>query len=161
MKKTKVNFEFINEKKELKKVVFYMDEKYYKDLFHPSISEEIRNECLLAEYRMSCKDDKYKRRHVGFEVDEEGFIIEKQDKNQLSPEEVFYLTESKKEQFEKIKSYISQVKSLKQQKALTCFLINGLKNKEAAKIMKISESSYCELLKRAVNSLKEQIFLEK
>lgn len=43
-----VTFTFINKKGEEKTVNFFMDEKYYNDLQHPSITEEQRIEDILG-----------------------------------------------------------------------------------------------------------------
>ena len=160
-KKIKIKFNFINDKNEKKEVYFYMDEKYYKDLHDPSITEEQRNECLLAEYRMACKDDKYKRRHVEFETDDEGFVIEKPDLNQLSPEEKFYKEELFEEEIKLLQENIKLVRSIKQQAALTCKYIKCLKNKESAKLLRISEGSFSELLKRSEKEMKKIILAKK
>lgn len=61
-KLVKVSLTFVNKKGEKKTVGFEMDEKYYKDLQHSSITAEQREECMLAEYRMYCKEKKIKRK---------------------------------------------------------------------------------------------------
>ena len=152
MKKIKIKFTFVNNKNQRKTVEFYIDEQYYKDLHHPSISEEVRNECLLAEYRMWCGDDKYSRKHVRFAVDDNGKDIEGADDNQLSPNEQYLKTKTYNEQHQMLMDYISQIKSEKQRQAFIYIYIDGLKSSEACKLMNISRSSFSELLSNAVKS---------
>jgi RNA polymerase sigma factor (sigma-70 family) len=61
-KLVKVSLTFVNKKGEQKTVGFEMDEKYFKDLQHPSITAKQREEYMLAEYRMYCKEKKIKRK---------------------------------------------------------------------------------------------------
>ena len=154
-KTTIVIFTFINSKGLEKTVKFPMDEKYYKDLFHPSVTKEQRDEVLLSEYREYCKEQKYQRRHVSFLEDEDGNYIEPAD-DSITYLDQMIIDEEKKDLHNKLMDLLNQL-SKKQSQAIILIYINGLKQKDAAKQMNIAENTFSELIKRAQKSLEKLI----
>ena len=149
-----VSFTFINKKGESKTVTFPFDEKYYHDLFDPSISEEQRNYVLLDYYREFCKERKIARREFRFGVDEDGNEIEPVDPNSESYLDQMIEDEIKKERHEKLMKLLNQL-SDKQCRAMILIYIDGLKQEEAAKKLGISQQAISKLVNKAIENLEK------
>lgn len=162
MSKVKVELEFTNKKGVNKKVTFPMDKKYYEDLQNPEITEDMRKETMLYEYRKYCKDRKYARRHQSFKLDDDGNYIEPADENQTCLEAMIEKQEAD-EKHEKLMNLLYKL-TKKQCQAMILVHIVGLKQEEAAKELGISQPAMSKLLKNAMKNLERivgrKIFLK-
>lgn len=148
-----ITFTFTNKKGEEKKVRFPFDEKYYKDLHHPSVSKEIRDAVLLDYYREHCAELKYRRRVSSMPVDEEGREVDIPDE---SPSVLDRMIEEEEANNQRavIDSILAQM-SAKQREAYKKVHLEGKSNNEAALEMDIKKNTFSELLKRAEAAFEE------
>ena len=143
--KTKVNFKFINDKREEKEVVFYMDKQSYEMITDPSIDEETRQWYLSYEYHEYERERSFKRKHPLVDIDTLEII-----------DPVFDEYNYDLEIIEKCISKLNQ----RQKKMLKMKFFDGKNQKEIAEELKISKQSVSDSMHRIYQTLKKYITKE-
>lgn len=147
MAKKIISFTFINKKGITKTVHFPFDKKYYEDLFDSSVSEELRNEVLLYEYREFVRERNYHKKVISWPLDENGNPIEIADDEPTMAEIL-----EREEELKDAKTIVEKIlekMNPKQREAYVKVHFEGMKRKDVAKEMGIKENSFSDLLKRA------------
>lgn len=150
-----IKFTFTNDKGIEKTVSFPFDSNYYKDLHHPSVSKEQRDEILLSYYREYCDEHNRKKHEVQMMVDDEGYEIEKADDSPTVLE--LMIEDEETNARNSLINRLIQILTLKQRKAIELVFFKSMKQEDAAKLMNISQPAIHKLISTALNRMKKEI----
>ena len=147
-KKEKISIVYVNKKGIKKSVTFYMDKKTIKVLNNKTINTKYKLEYQIEEYHFIERERKYRKRYIH----NDNYIYNCLCSNEKTKlDNLVYI--------EKVNKIIDAIKglSLKQQMIIKKILLDGKKQVEVAKELKISKSSVNITYKRAIKNLKKII----
>lgn len=133
--KIKVEFEFINRKKEIKKVKVWVDLKTYASLMSKEVSSELRSEYLKEEYYLQQKERYLQRKHNHQEINDDHFEVNVYQSND----------------FEELISCLND----NQKQLIRMIYVDGYNQKEVACLLKVSESAISHRLERIYKKIKK------